>query len=63
MVRVERVESTWGRVGWGRGFGACMETKMERKTERRIGVCVCVCVLFVCVEGERGVWVLCVEGA
>ena len=50
-------------MGWGRGFGACMETKMERKTERRIGVCVCVCVLFVCVEGERGVWVLCVEGA
>ena len=33
----------------------------DRATDRCVRVCVCV--LFVCVEGERGVWVLCVEGA
>ena len=29
-----------------------------RATDR----CVRVCVFIVCVEGERGVWVICVEG-
>ena len=41
----------------------CTHGKNDGDKGRATDRCVRVCVFIVCVEGERGVWVLCVEGA